>query len=92
LFEFCFLISCRQFIKLAKFCLLPEFESIPNFSVFFSIYQCHASDVSIKRKKGNVQETMRSEKLPTAGIGNSNYSLAHGPKSPKEKKIERNNS
>lgn len=48
-------------IQLGKFCLLPEFENIPNFSVFFSFYQCHASDFSIKGKKGDVEEAMRSE-------------------------------
>lgn len=77
-------------LQLAKFCLLPEFENIPNFPVFFSIYQCHASDFSIKRKNGHVQETMISEKLPNPRNWKLQLFMRTRAKEPKGKKIERN--
>lgn len=73
-------------LQLAKFCFLPEFENIPNFSVFFSIYQCHASDFSIKRKKGNLQETMRSEKMPNPRNWKLHLFMCTWAKEPRGKK------
>lgn len=80
-------------IQLAKFCLLPELENIPNFLVFFSFYQCYTSDFSIKRKKGNVQETVRPEKLPSPRNWKLQVFMCTGAKElkGKNKKNGRNN-
>ncbi|GAB0180086.1 cAMP-dependent protein kinase inhibitor alpha [Grus japonensis] len=51
--ERCVRANRMKFNKAKCKVLHMEFENVPNFSLCFDIYQCHASDFSIKRKKGN---------------------------------------
>lgn len=59
-------------------------------SFYQCFYRCHARDFSIKRKKGDVQETMSSEKLPNPRNWKLQVFMCTGAKQLKEEK-ERNN-